>query len=510
VAHVFGSRKDRATMKQQKLSAPETVSVAPDREVWVARVPRLLNGNPDLDKYGLDSLEAGYLNLAQALANSAPIGSALQMRLLSTGLRGEGEIGELTAWIVGGARGVEDALLLWDLVSTAFPAELPVRPGSESQCRRVLSWTESVPWTGIADIRRAIDEAAPLPGPSTEPPLEPTSLLWEPHQDGVAAAVPVLIRQHGHSTLVLHMERTAPSEGLLAELARAHAYYQDAGRSMGSGSREWLRHLASITRKRLHFLPRGALSVRVTIASARPLRPGLVEAIGLSVCERGAFEAVHPTTQADAASAEMLFGRAEAVYWAEHPDPVIAELQRIATPLEAASVVRFPASPRSGLPGIPCTPMMTLPRSPQGQPAERQGAVWLGASPHGGKVSLTLGELNQHTLVVGLPGFGKTNTVLEILQQLWTDHHIPFLVLDPAKTDYAPLIDALGGQEGRAQRVVLGSESVAFNRKMSTFLGQLLIAFVEFESCGGLLIQAAVGRACGTGWWRTNRSGCSV
>ena len=44
-------------------------------------------------------------------------------------------------------------------------------------------------------------------------------------------------------------------------------------------------------------------------------------------------------------------------------------------------------------------------------------------------------------------------------------------------------------------------------RKMSTLLGQLMFGLVEFVSSGGLLIQAATGRACGTGWWRTNRSG---
>ena len=45
---------------------------------------------------------------------------------------------------------------------------------------------------------------------------------------------------------------------------------------------------------------------------------------------------------------------------------------------------------------------------------------------------------------------------------------------------------------------------------MSTLLGQLMLGFVEFVSSGGLLIQAAVGRAGGTGWWRTNRSGWAV
>jgi benzoyl-CoA reductase subunit C len=47
-------------------------------------------------------------------------------------------------------------------------------------------------------------------------------------------------------------------------------------------------------------------------------------------------------------------------------------------------------------------------------------------------------------------------------------------------------------------------------QKMSTCLGQLLMVFIEFGSSGGLLIQAAVGRACGMGWWRTNRSGWAV
>ncbi len=44
-------------------------------------------------------------------------------------------------------------------------------------------------------------------------------------------------------------------------------------------------------------------------------------------------------------------------------------------------------------------------------------------------------------------------------------------------------------------------------RKMSTLLGQLMLGFVEFGSAGGLLIQAAAGRACGTGWWRTGLIG---
>ena len=43
-------------------------------------------------------------------------------------------------------------------------------------------------------------------------------------------------------------------------------------------------------------------------------------------------------------------------------------------------------------------------------------------------------------------------------------------------------------------------------RKVSTWLGQFFGSFVEWTG-SGLLIQAAVGSLCGTGGWRTNRSG---
>ncbi len=48
--------------------------------------------------------------------------------------------------------------------------------------------------------------------------------------------------------------------------------------------------------------------------------------------------------------------------------------------------------------------------------------------------------LNRHALIAGVTGGGKTNTVFHLLAQLW-DRKIPFLVLEPAKTEYRALID---------------------------------------------------------------------
>ncbi|NEP60992.1 MAG: DEAD/DEAH box helicase family protein, partial [Symploca sp. SIO2G7] len=47
-----------------------------------------------------------------------------------------------------------------------------------------------------------------------------------------------------------------------------------------------------------------------------------------------------------------------------------------------------------------------------------------------------LKSLNKHVFICGVPGSGKTTAVLNLLFQLWTEHSIPFLVIEPAKTEY--------------------------------------------------------------------------
>ena len=51
-----------------------------------------------------------------------------------------------------------------------------------------------------------------------------------------------------------------------------------------------------------------------------------------------------------------------------------------------------------------------------------------------------LNALTRHTLVVGVTGSGKTNTCFKMLNNLW-QKKIPFLVIEPAKTEYRSLIN---------------------------------------------------------------------
>ena len=50
--------------------------------------------------------------------------------------------------------------------------------------------------------------------------------------------------------------------------------------------------------------------------------------------------------------------------------------------------------------------------------------------------TIAVNDLTRHTLIAGVTGSGKTNTVFNLLQELHNTHHIPFLVIEPAKSEY--------------------------------------------------------------------------
>lgn len=68
-----------------------------------------------------------------------------------------------------------------------------------------------------------------------------------------------------------------------------------------------------------------------------------------------------------------------------------------------------------------------------------QNGVFLGHDKNGYEVYLPLNMLKKHMFVCGVPGAGKTNTMLRIASTLWKKNRIPFLVLEPAKKEYREL-----------------------------------------------------------------------
>lgn len=99
---------------------------------------------------------------------------------------------------------------------------------------------------------------------------------------------------------------------------------------------------------------------------------------------------------------------------------------------EAAPFFRFPALYEGELIDIP---KETVPAQD-----EDENRIVLGFINRDTEVSVPLKNLIKHTMICGVPGSGKTNTMLQFATQLWKER-IPFLILEPAKKEYRALLN---------------------------------------------------------------------
>lgn len=72
---------------------------------------------------------------------------------------------------------------------------------------------------------------------------------------------------------------------------------------------------------------------------------------------------------------------------------------------------------------------------------------------------IELNDLVKHGFISGVTGSGKTNTCLFLLNQLWKRYKIPFLVIEPAKSEYRDLVGVEGFED--LQIFTLGNETIA-------------------------------------------------
>jgi len=67
----------------------------------------------------------------------------------------------------------------------------------------------------------------------------------------------------------------------------------------------------------------------------------------------------------------------------------------------------------------------------------------LKSSANGDDIGFSLSDLAKHMLIVGTPGSGKTTFSVSLLDRLWKQHKIPFLVIEPAKNEYRALVQSI-------------------------------------------------------------------
>lgn len=101
-------------------------------------------------------------------------------------------------------------------------------------------------------------------------------------------------------------------------------------------------------------------------------------------------------------------------------------------------------------------PMFSFPILNQGETIERvketdpvfyDDGLYLGLSETGYKVTFPIKLFKKHAFISGVPGGGKTNTMLYLVTTLWRQFRIPFLVLEPAKQEYRALARIPGMEE---------------------------------------------------------------
>jgi hypothetical protein len=228
-----------------------------------------------------------------------------------------------------------------------------------------------------------------------------------------------------------------------------------------------------------------AFRLRVTLASPAPLPDPLAELIGATISPpqrdlgRHALNATFtgpahvvvrpepdelPTAWSNVTTLDRL--RWDAQYLGALPTlppPALRDLAELVDPAEAGAALRLPSAQHGTMPGFPVRrPGITVETDHQAAGARIElGRQIVGDRP-AGPLGLGLDELTRHAVAVGTSGSGKTNTALVLCEQLWRDHRVPFLVLEPANTtrdDYR----WLATRPGLGELVVLtaGDERVA-------------------------------------------------
>ncbi|MGH3735820.1 MAG: ATP-binding protein [Micromonosporaceae bacterium] len=133
------------------------------------------------------------------------------------------------------------------------------------------------------------------------------------------------------------------------------------------------------------------------------------------------------------------------------------------TLLDTRQLASFAHLPRLDTPGFAVRPAPAFAVARQA-PKDPSRAVTIGdvlaqRKPTGTTYRIDLDQLTRHSFIAGLTGSGKTNTLMHLLTEA-SDADIPFLVIEPAKTEYRELLGRPGIGE-KLRVFTLGREQVA-------------------------------------------------
>lgn len=435
-------------------SLPEPRETSLDRWTWAAEIPWLpdlladgehgsLTGRPVLEAFGRQ------VAMLRALA-AGDQDTAFQLRFTAS----EGPEGAVRLFLLGAARTKARAVKAANLALGALPPEIPSLPLDGDDADRALRplGDHQLDEGHALEVRRRVERPDGYGGDTKL--ADPVLLPWTWTAHALLSTVDLLRRQSGRCVLAVHVEpRTV-------EPATVDWLHEESGRLVDLvGDAEESPLLATALRayrRWLRDLPQGALHLRVLLAGDAPLQPGLGQLVGADLTRAweagggpgavaGSFAVEHPMTAGDLDAAGRLLDDLDARPWRSPPEGPLADLLHLFDPYEASTAFRFPVAPSGGLEGVATQRLSALGGGRDPSPTADLG-IRIGRRVGGGDLTLSHAELAQHVLVAGLPGFGKTTTIHQMLAQL-ARADVPFLVLDPAKSDYRQLAALLHSED---------------------------------------------------------------
>lgn len=109
-------------------------------------------------------------------------------------------------------------------------------------------------------------------------------------------------------------------------------------------------------------------------------------------------------------------------------------------------------------------------------PSHDSKGLYLGQDSDGYDVFIPIGNLSKHAFLAGVPGSGKTNSMLHIATTLYHDFNIPFLILEPAKQEYRALVNR---EEMKGITVFSPSSGTKFLLHINPFQFPLKLSLAE-------------------------------
>ncbi|MGW2491809.1 ATP-binding protein [Streptomyces sp. NPDC001606] len=201
-----------------------------------------------------------------------------------------------------------------------------------------------------------------------------------------------------------------------------------------------------------------AFRTRIALASPAPLPESLAELAGATISpqelarEQGvltetftgpAHTVIRPTPAELPGAWHALTTLEQARWGGDHawrlPEPLSPPLRLLAELVdarEASAAFRLPLAVNGHMAGFPVRrPGLAGETVYQASgPSLTLGRQLVNDTP-AGPLGIALGDLTRHALFVGTTGSGKTNTTLAFCEQIWRDHAVPFLVLEPVNSD---------------------------------------------------------------------------